>query len=99
VGELPVEDSDDSDDDDSEEEDDEATDDSRDDTTQGEVGHCRRLHQAIADRIAEETDKSTSTDDWLLRYLRSNGWWVRAGTLNLDSEGSAYTVCWASSLS
>ena len=76
AGELPIEDSDDSEGNDSDDEEEATGDESSDAATVGEPQ--RRLHQAIADRLALETNRGNKcTDNWLLRYLRANGWWVR----------------------
>ncbi|KAL1523025.1 hypothetical protein AB1Y20_017987 [Prymnesium parvum] len=46
-----------------------------------------RLHAAVTERLAAETDRSRLTDCWLLRHLSANGWWLRAGAVNIDQHG------------
>ena len=59
---------------------DEDTDPEDDEPEQPIAGHVRRIYAAVYARLQVELDKKgPPTDNWLVRHLRANGWWLRAG--------------------
>ena len=38
----------------------------------------QRYARKVLERLRTELSKGSATDDWLLRKLRENGWWLRA---------------------
>lgn len=74
-------------------EDDDDDDDAEVDEAEPTGGHSQRAHAAVASRLQIElAKKGTATDVWLLRHLRRNGWWLRAGSVELDAAGALVKV-------
>ena len=47
------------------------------DSTEHEDSVMQRYARKILERLRTELSKGSATDDWLLRKLRENGWWLR----------------------